>query len=443
MTQLIKIGKKAKAFAKTIIKGDQPSSISFVRRIERVKTTRRICAMTFDDGPCALPANPDHFEGRALTDILLDTLAAYGAKGTFDVVGDTSGNYPDEAGKEGSPQWGGVAFDHYPDFGKDAFGGAVTQKQLCRRILDEGHDLTNHSYAHRLFGPQKLIYGGRKCFVDFGEVVADLQKLHDYIADEFDYQMTLSRPPHYVDRINGGLSSYDAYATVGYQYMAASFDGAGWLPLSSYEEEVESMVKPLREALSKDPNVLCGQIIFQKDGYNMSRRSPVADGLAKQLELLKEYGYEVVTVSELLTHSAIRDVEPEISTAKEIHRLLSLGHPVLFADNTFRSHAPITRGEFAMMLSGKEEMELRLKAIAENKKQKFFPDLPVTHPYSAAMKSAVSKGALSLERGKVLPDRPLTASELDEALHVLFGKSVFCTSPLTRFEVVHLLADLF
>ena len=37
-------------------------------------------------------------------------------------VGDTSNNYPDHKGKHGSATWGGVAYDHYPDFAKDADG---------------------------------------------------------------------------------------------------------------------------------------------------------------------------------------------------------------------------------------------------------------------------------------------------------------------------------
>ena len=55
----------------------------------RVQTGERVVAMTFDDGPMDLPSSPDKFDGRSLTDILLDTLAEYDAKGTFDVVGDT------------------------------------------------------------------------------------------------------------------------------------------------------------------------------------------------------------------------------------------------------------------------------------------------------------------------------------------------------------------
>ena len=41
--------------------------------------------MTFDDGPMGLPASPDRFEGKTLTDVLLDTLAQYGAKGSFGI----------------------------------------------------------------------------------------------------------------------------------------------------------------------------------------------------------------------------------------------------------------------------------------------------------------------------------------------------------------------
>ena len=89
-----------------------------VRRIERVKTTQRICAMTFDDGPCLLPPQPGS-STMGLTEHLAQVLERHGAKGTFDVVGDTSQNYPDVAGKEGSAQWGGVSYEPlFPIFGK-------------------------------------------------------------------------------------------------------------------------------------------------------------------------------------------------------------------------------------------------------------------------------------------------------------------------------------
>ena len=115
VTKGIGLAKKAKHRFQDQIRARTPVYLSPVRRIERVATEERICAMTFDDGPCRLPANPDHFRGKPLTLVLAETLERYGAKGPFDVVGDTSRNYPDKAGKHGYASWGGVAYDHYPD----------------------------------------------------------------------------------------------------------------------------------------------------------------------------------------------------------------------------------------------------------------------------------------------------------------------------------------
>lgn len=60
-------------------------------------------ALTFDDGP-----HPEH------TPRLLDTLAAGGATGTFFVIGERAAKHP----------------------------------HLVRRIVDEGHELGNHSWSH-------------------------------------------------------------------------------------------------------------------------------------------------------------------------------------------------------------------------------------------------------------------------------------------------------
>ena len=158
-----------------------------------------------------------------------------------------------------------------------------------------------------LFGPKPLVYGGRKPLENIDAVLEDLKTMDAHMKEHYGYDIRLSRPPHYVDHTRDGLSAYDAYAVMGYHYLAASFDGAGWLPLASYEAEVEAMWKPVERALAENPDSLCGQIIFQKDGYNMARRSPVADGLKKKLELLSGHGYRVVTVSELLAMCPFSD----------------------------------------------------------------------------------------------------------------------------------------
>lgn len=305
MSWIVKAGKQGKKIIKKLITPAEKHYVGYTRRIERVQTTRRICAMTFDDGPMGLPASPDRFDGRALTDVLLDTLAQYGARGSFDVIGDTSANYPDEAGKLGSAAWGGVRFDHYPDIHCDEQGGAEHNDCLIRRMLAEGHQITNHGYRHIIFGKKPFVYGAREYLPGFDAAVEDLGRLHALMQTRYGYTMTLARPPHYVDKMTGGFTSYDVYDHMGYQYMAASFDGAGWLPSTdpdpeaALQAEIRAMVEPMRKALEKDPDFFCGQIIFQKDGYNMAKRTPVAFALGQQLALLQEYGYQVVPVGEL------------------------------------------------------------------------------------------------------------------------------------------------
>ena len=371
MSLIVKIGKKGKAIVKKLISPVEAHHVSYTRRIERVRTDRRILAMTFDDGPMDMPCAPDLFEGRSLTDVILDTLEEFGAKGTFDVIGDTSDNYPDEAGATGSAAWGGIRYDHYPDIHCDARGGAVHNDRLIRRILDGGHQITNHGYRHIIFGKKPFVYGKRVFLGSFDKAVEDLSRLHAYMKTNYGYEITMSRPPHYVNKVEGSLTSYDVYDAMGYQYMAASFDGAGWLPMAGSDEndafkaEIRAMVEPLRTALEKDPDCFCGQIIFQKDGCNMAKRTPVAVGLRLQLELLQKYGYRVVTVQELLSESPCADVgrdDPDF----EIFETLQKDHAVVYSDNRLRPDAQMTAGELAMLLCPKEALlEARRKAASD------------------------------------------------------------------------------
>ena len=360
MSWIVKVGKQGKKIVKKLITPAEKHYVGYTRRIERVHTTRRICAMTFDDGPMGLPASPDRFDGRTLTDVLLDTLAQYGARGSFDVIGDTSANYPDEAGKLGSAAWGGVRFDHYPDIHCDEQGGAEHNDRLIRRMLAEGHQITNHGYRHIIFGKKPFVYGAREYLPGFDAAVEDLTRLHTLMQTRYGYTMTLARPPHYVDKMTGGFTSYDVYDHMGYQYMAASFDGAGWLPSTesdpeaALQAEIRAMVEPMRKALEKDPDFFCGQIIFQKDGYNMAKRTPVAFALGEQLALLQEYGYQVVPVGELLAESPFADVGRDEPLFDRL-TALAQQRAIVFSDNRLRLDDPMTVGELAMLLAPKAE----------------------------------------------------------------------------------------
>ena len=409
LTKCIGAAKRVKHRFQDEIRERTPVYLSPVRRIEKVATGKRLCAMTFDDGPCNLPANPDDFAGKPLTLVLAETLERHGAKGTFDVVGDTSANYPDQPGKHGSASWGGISYDHYPDFGKDDQGGVVHCPELVTRLLEGGHEITSHTYSHVLFGWKPLVYGKRHYLPGLDAVTDDLKKLHILMEEKWGYTITLSRPPHYVDGIKGGFTSYDAYARMGYQYIAASYDGAGWLPLESYEKEVDATYKHIERLLAENPDALCGQIIFQKDGYNMARRSPIAHGLEKALEILDRYGYQVVTVSELMAHSAFLDTPPEDACAVAAGKLMVQNWCVAFRDNTLRPEATLTRGEMAMMKYGWKAVEARIELVRSKKAP--FRDMKPGHPYAAAAQMAVADGVMDAPGGRFSPDTPVTPEE--------------------------------
>ncbi len=402
MSLIVKLGKAGKRMLKKLLPQPVPH-LSYTRRIERIRTDRRICAMTFDDGPMDLPANPDRFAGRSLTDLLLDSLARYGAKGTFDVIGDTSENYPDEAGAVGSASWGGIRYDHYPDIRHDDKGGAVHNERLIRRMLDEGHQITNHGYRHIIFGKKPFVYGRRISLGSFDRAVEDLSRLHRLMQDRYGYEITMARPPHYVDKVEPGLSAYDVYDRMGYQYMAASFDGAGWLPSTNpdpeaaLEAEIRAMVEPIRSALAADPDCFCGQIIFQKDGCNMARRTPVAFALDEQLRLLTEAGYRIVTVQQLLQESPFSDLGRSDPLFEKLNRLQK-DHAIVYSDNRLRLEQTMTVGELAMLLCPKQDaLSGRLSRIRKTGK---------AHAYAGAMDWCRAQGLIA-DHAK--PDAPVTA----------------------------------
>ena len=45
-----------------------------------------------------------------------------------------------------------------------------------------------------------------KHFSNVQEVVADLTQLHNLLKNEFNYEIIMSRPPHYIDKILMDLS---------------------------------------------------------------------------------------------------------------------------------------------------------------------------------------------------------------------------------------------
>jgi len=444
---LFEMGRKVNRYLKQRKQIEAGRWLHPVRRIERTAplSTGRVVAMTFDDGPSAAPPNPPvAARDGGLTSVLLDILKHYDARGTFDVIGTTEDNYPDQAGKLGTAAWGGIRFDHYPDFGKDTLAGVVNQVELARRMVQEGHELANHGYAHILFGPMRFIYGRRDYFKNLDEVLADLTRLHKLVQEELGCNIKLSRPPHYIDGIIGGFTSYDAYRHMGYQYLAASFDGGGWKPGSGdYNRDVKLMVEPVQRALQVDAGSLNGQIIFQKDGCNMSKQTPVAHALEEQLKLLVDAGYQVITVSELLSRSPFTDIDDWAECFEAVRGLEQAGYCIGYRNNTFQPDRFLTRGELAMMAAPPDK--LRGVALAPQT----YVDVPSRHPYCAGIAWVSAQGWMKSDT-RFLPEQVITPSEFDDFLQrAASGRNVNWTAPsgsrqagLKHIDVMQALADL-
>ncbi|NLJ87682.1 MAG: polysaccharide deacetylase family protein [Epulopiscium sp.] len=361
--------------------------LSPVRRIERfsVNEDEKLVSMTFDDGPMNMPINPvidPKYKNWGLTSVLIDIMKDYNARGTFNIIGTTEYNYPDKPGRIHKPNWSGIKHDHYPQFGKDKYAGAKNQKELIYLLLKNGHEVSNHGYKHVLFGKNSIIYSKREYFSNINEVVSDLLQLHEMIKKEFNYEIVMSRPPHYIDKMPDGFSSYDAYALVKYDYLAASFDGGGWLPtVGDYKEDVKRMVEPLKKLLKEDKNALNGQIIFQKDGYNMSLMTPIATALKEQLEILKEYGYKVIPVRELKEKYCFEDFNDKSKNFEIARELDKRGYIIGYKSNEFKPDKELTIGEMLMMTLTKDDYKNQLKKIYSSKKDKF---LYLRQPYYLA-----------------------------------------------------------
>lgn len=185
-------------------------------------------ALTFDDGP-----HPQY------TPIILDVLKEYGVYATFFLIGENAERYPD----------------------------------LVRRILQEGHEIGNHTYFHK-----NLKEGTSVCIHD------EIAMAEEAILRIADQKTKLLRPP-------GGL--YDKLVCeeahrLDYDIILWTVDTLDWKHPTSAEivEKVEGTVQ-------------CGDIILCHD-FIGGAPSPTPEAIRRIVPNLLARGFEFVTVSELI-----------------------------------------------------------------------------------------------------------------------------------------------
>jgi len=406
-----------------------------VRRIERVMPPAggRCVALTFEDGPTAAPPRPDVRKARwpgnshgpvsgarsagaggagggstGITDILLDVLRTYGAVATFLVIGSTAENYPDEAGPSGAARRTGLVFDHFPEYGQDTLAGVENQPALVRRMLNEGHELANHSSRHLPLGPGHGLLpspgaGRKRAAPADAAAAADVLRLHELVRRNYGYTMRLARPPHLVDAF-----VFEVYAGLGYQYLGTGLDGGGRRATSgSYDNDVERMVLGLQRSLEKDGNSLCGQFVSFHDTYNQSGESPVVAALPRLMQLFRNYGYRAVTASQLLEMSPFADLAPDHPAFPAAKDLLGRGWWVATRANEVWPDQAVLRGELAVwtlgsaapgtvgaetLADGEGAASAGAGAAESRASVAIYADVPAGHAYHRHVETAATRG---------------------------------------------------
>lgn len=196
---------------------------------KNVSIDDKVVALTFDDGP------------SKYTNKILDVLKKYNACGTFFLIGNKVEFYSD----------------------------------TLRRMLEEGSEIGNHSYDHKLLT--------RLSKEEFQE---ELNKTQEAIKKVTGFTPTLFRPTY-----GGYTNTLKSYTDL--KFVLWDVDSRDW--------QVKTKNRILNNVL---PNVKSGSIVLMHDIKDYSLKA-----LEEMLESLKDDGYKFVTVSELLELKKLRESE--------------------------------------------------------------------------------------------------------------------------------------
>ena len=204
----------------------------------------KFIALTFDDGP------------TAVTWQILDELAKYDARATFFVLGHRLVDYP----------------------------------ETIMRIINEGHQIGNHSYSHKQLNA-----------ISAKELHNELDKANDAIFKATGVTPTILRPPF------GAFNKkvVEAAKARGMAIIHWSIDPVDWTETASAAKVSQRIIKNAKE----------GDIILMHDLYPQSGQAA-----AIVLKELTERGFTFVTVDELIAYYSEK-VTPGVVYENAIKRI--------------------------------------------------------------------------------------------------------------------------
>lgn len=200
-------------------------------KLPQVDAAKPMIALTFDDGPSG-----------AVTERILNILEENGGRGTFFVVGYRVGSYP----------------------------------SLVQRMIENGHQLGNHSYDHKDFTKLSV--------KNVQAQVADTQHAAlGALGDEYAYGLPA------VVRLPYGAANSTVKAAVGMPMIQWSVDTRDW--------QTRNAAKTVTSVLSSARD---GDIILMHDLYPQT-----AAACEEIIPKLRERGFQLVTVDELFAAKGI------------------------------------------------------------------------------------------------------------------------------------------
>ena len=143
---------------------------------------------------------------------------------------------------------------------------AVKNPELIRRMIDEGHTVGNHTFSHPSLPD---------CTPD--ELYNELSQLHDYIREEFGYEMYVMRPPmgEFSERVLKCAADM-GYTTVLWSFAYADWDVDNQPEQSAAYEKITSKTHNgavyLLHAVSQTNAAVLGSVIdfWLKEGYTIT-----------------------------------------------------------------------------------------------------------------------------------------------------------------------------
>jgi len=202
-------------------------------------------AISFDDGPDAV-----------WTPKILDVLKQYNVKGTFFMIGEMA---------------------------EDNVG-------VMKRVYNEGHEIGNHTFTHPDISE-----------ISDEQIKLQLSLTERLFASKLGVNPLYFRPPYSIDQepdTNDQAAPIDRIEQLGYLIIGNKIDTDDWLehPHKSPDDITRSVFDQITAMEAHPWNR--GSIILMHDGGG--NRQPTVDALPVLIKALRDRGYQIVPVSELL-----------------------------------------------------------------------------------------------------------------------------------------------